>query len=761
MAKNKPIKTNLEKSNFTNFMDNMTSYCESCFGSMLDDLQLYSETSINTSTIKRMLKDDIISGAISEIILTTLSQKYNINPAINDEEDTEYEQYLEKKKFTEYCFNDSLKYYPKGKKRMGNNIYKILYAILKGAISYEVSISEINYRIEDKGNYQGFIVLDSIKVRNKAYSEGEFELYADNNGDITKVTQNSREIPVDKLLIYFYSDSDELFSDPSLFDSLYRDWYCKETLKSLRNIYLELVGKINIYCKGNIPDTTEEPEKAQALKSMLSNFSKGAVAFFPDDLDVTVADVTTTNKGQEFDNAIEKYNESMRRKLGISKLTSENDSVGSNALAKTITSNFLSKISYIQRDLECLMNEVIYKLESLNFNLNKFSTFNFPDLDELTLDNKRLNLETLYKNRIVDSRYNKTALEYLGMPVIELKDEEIIEEETEINDNINDENNDIDIQTTENKELAEKVSEPKWINTKLLTDSQIDTLKVNHELATAQGTERLKKVGFKQIETLFDYKKIEKILKKKDYEAINKTKMPFTKEMQDVMYSDMNKFYKISKNIQKDEINAKTEKELVDFVISEEASKEVAESLKAIALKNKTKISTEILNVYSEQVVSGIENGLTAKKVIDNSYKELETQGLLGIKDYKYTALVNTSMTSAMNFGRFEVSKKSKLLQGYQYVAILDGRTTTQCQKLHLSVFRPTDERLEYVKPPMHFNCRSTIIPILFEDDYNEALTDYVAEKGNTMQSDIQKGLDETPSAFGGNKTTRPLIKEQ
>jgi len=67
-----------------------------------------------------------------------------------------------------------------------------------------------------------------------------------------------------------------------------------------------------------------------------------------------------------------------------------------------------------------------------------------------------------------------------------------------------------------------------------------------------------------------------------------------------------------------------------------------------------------------------------------------------------------TKLTDVMNRGRLEFFEESGVVAGYQYSAVLDERTTEICQGLHGKFFKSGTEPI----PPLHFNCRSLLIPI-------------------------------------------------
>jgi SPP1 gp7 family putative phage head morphogenesis protein len=73
-------------------------------------------------------------------------------------------------------------------------------------------------------------------------------------------------------------------------------------------------------------------------------------------------------------------------------------------------------------------------------------------------------------------------------------------------------------------------------------------------------------------------------------------------------------------------------------------------------------------------------------------------------------ALVVTAITSIHAQADLEVYKANeKALLGWQYVAVLDSRTTPLCAHRDGKIYPVTDKKH---LPPAHFNCRSTTIPV-------------------------------------------------
>jgi hypothetical protein len=68
-----------------------------------------------------------------------------------------------------------------------------------------------------------------------------------------------------------------------------------------------------------------------------------------------------------------------------------------------------------------------------------------------------------------------------------------------------------------------------------------------------------------------------------------------------------------------------------------------------------------------------------------------------------------------MNKGRLEFFESTGVVDGYQYSAILDDRTTPICEGLHGKKFKKGTQPI----PPLHFNCRSLLIPITMFEEFS------------------------------------------
>lgn len=101
--------------------------------------------------------------------------------------------------------------------------------------------------------------------------------------------------------------------------------------------------------------------------------------------------------------------------------------------------------------------------------------------------------------------------------------------------------------------------------------------------------------------------------------------------------------------------------------------------------------------------MQAIKDGRPLSSVIDMLDEEGKQDAMVSLERY-----ARTKYTEVMNKGRRNFFNESGVVAAYQYSAILDDRTTEICEGLHGKVFKAGDEPV----PPMHFNCRSLLIPI-------------------------------------------------
>ena len=103
-----------------------------------------------------------------------------------------------------------------------------------------------------------------------------------------------------------------------------------------------------------------------------------------------------------------------------------------------------------------------------------------------------------------------------------------------------------------------------------------------------------------------------------------------------------------------------------------------------------------------------IRDGDPISSVIDFVGEDVRRQALISLERF-----ARTKHTEVMNRARLAVYEESPVVDAYKYSAILDNRTTAICRGLHGKVFKKGEQPV----PPLHFNCRSTLVPITIYQD--------------------------------------------
>ena len=115
---------------------------------------------------------------------------------------------------------------------------------------------------------------------------------------------------------------------------------------------------------------------------------------------------------------------------------------------------------------------------------------------------------------------------------------------------------------------------------------------------------------------------------------------------------------------------------------------------------NTDKLAEELREVLTEAAVNGESIYKTSKKVAEK----------FDTASYNAERLIRTETTYACN--QAELIAYDELdIEEYEFVATLDTRTSSICQKMDGKVFKTSEAQAGKNLPAMHPNCRSTTIP--------------------------------------------------
>lgn len=87
--------------------------------------------------------------------------------------------------------------------------------------------------------------------------------------------------------------------------------------------------------------------------------------------------------------------------------------------------------------------------------------------------------------------------------------------------------------------------------------------------------------------------------------------------------------------------------------------------------------------------------------------------------DRRIEVIARTEGTKISNRRRLEQFSKSTIIQGVEFLAVMDNRTTIHiCVPRHRKQFKLNSAELAMNTPPLHFNCRSILSPITIYEDF-------------------------------------------
>lgn len=112
-----------------------------------------------------------------------------------------------------------------------------------------------------------------------------------------------------------------------------------------------------------------------------------------------------------------------------------------------------------------------------------------------------------------------------------------------------------------------------------------------------------------------------------------------------------------------------------------------------------------------------------------------------GVVKSRAKMIVETETTYYYNKTRREVFDQSADVTHYLYMAIRDHRTTKWCRTRHGLVYAKDDPLLKSETPPIHWNCRSEILPLMtINPRHREFIEDAARQRKNHRCEPLPKG---------------------
>ena len=323
----------------------------------------------------QMRIDDQVKACLTLKKFATLAPSYQIIPASDDEQDVEVAE------FVEYCLD----------KMQGNVIDAMLEMMT--ALDYGFSISEINYRPIESGNFAGKIGLKSIKTKKPHYYRFAVDEYANilKDGIVYQEAGKDVKYPTSKFLIFSYQKEFGNHYGTSDLRPAYRGYWSKDVLIKMWNIYLERFANPTVLGKYK----TNDPSARQNLRNILDNLTaKTSITHRMEEFDIQLLE-SGRSATDDFERALNFYNKSIARSILIpDRLMAEGDT-GAYAQAKIHFDVFLWVIQKLRQDIEhtVMGEQLIRRLVAYNYsNVEELPQFKFNPMT----DEQKLQLNTLF-----------------------------------------------------------------------------------------------------------------------------------------------------------------------------------------------------------------------------------------------------------------------------------------------------------------------------------------------------------------------------
>jgi SPP1 gp7 family putative phage head morphogenesis protein len=625
------------------------------------------------------------------------------------------------------------------KETLNNNFENSLRDILS-SFEYGFSLTEPIYRrIEN-----GIIELKELKTR----PPHGFEFHLDDKGDVLKIMQNAAqdnlEFKPDYFLHHVYQPE---FGNPfgrSDLNAAHTSWKAKKFIFRFWAIYCERFAAPTV-----VAEYTDEfdPTLAARLQTIMNTIQNSTNIIIPQGvkLDFKMANRDSSNV---YENAINVMNTMIARSVLMPDLmgvSGAQSSSGSRALGEVQFELFMGMIGREQESLSrAITRKIITPMVRANWG-EESCAFEFkPRSKDDALESYKLWVEAT-KSKIWDTSEEeiKHLLEGLKFPVPESIT--ITKPEPNPFDN----------------QFPPKPGQPRT-PTKSPNPDQ-DKNKRDDQAKADLFNKRTYREETK-FEKLVNFGELKKTLTRIDEVAFNRTK-PLAKDIY-LDFIEQIRSRNLLARFKPDLINELTPKQLkplnVEFKnfmkgtysnaynqaqkeifprkdkkfeeIEELLPEEFLEIIEAEAFKIVGDYSIHVTNKMKNELMQGIKNGIGERELL-KSLKELGAEET----DKWLKTVIRTKTTEMFNRGRkayWETDELAKqIVEAYQFSAIMDDRTSEVCASLDGNVYEKGNFT-NHIVPPLHFNCRSLLIPITKFEEYEtdkQPSLDSLKDKGGNL----------------------------
>lgn len=142
---------------------------------------------------------------------------------------------------------------------------------------------------------------------------------------------------------------------------------------------------------------------------------------------------------------------------------------------------------------------------------------------------------------------------------------------------------------------------------------------------------------------------------------------------------------------------------------------------------NRDKLAMELETKLTQSIIRG--------DSIDRTTRDLAER--MNVSYSNAARVVRTESSYIANQATADGYKESGIVQDYEYLATLDSRTSHVCQDMDGHVFKLSEKDVGINYPPLHPNCRSTVVPYFGDEEPGKRIARDKDGKSYIVTSDL------------------------
>ena len=626
-----------------------------------------------------------------------LSTPWGIRAEDEDDQDA-----VKQAEFIEHCFSEM-------KGNINNTLLKIWNAMRDG-----YSVAEMNYKILPGGEFKGMIGIDNIKVR-KAIN---YMFECDEHGNIKEeglIETGNKHLPVNKFILFAYNpnddDADSLYGE-SDFRAAYRYYFSNDIVQRFWNVFLEKFGQPTVI--GRYEPNTPKIKQDEYLE-ILKNIQTNTAIVMPRGLEAELLEATRRGDAG-YKDAFNINNTMIARSLLVGTLLMDTGEQGSWALSKTHFDIFIYILDYLGTETEdtIIREQIIKRLIDFNFPQPKYPYFKF---ESLIKDDQKAKAEIA--KMLVDAGLINQEEEWVrGFLKIPAKEEGIVLPEPKPKGGLFIKNIEPGAPSKTLNYQARLLRQPNQYEKKCNFTriiKSLDTFEVKAK------EELIEIINWQKDNLKRDILKA-KIMESQNAREVEKLQLSYVGEFRDCVKGWLQELFRYGMS------EVESELKINKFVgLPAEKAMQYLKN-KAFWIAGVTRDT--VLKDAKGILYTGMKNGSTTPEImflLDQFFKKfigtpgVETREGKLLTPHHLENIVRTNFSDAYNQGRQDMMEDpdvKDIMAGEAFSAIIDERTTDICLALDGQVFIYGDPDIARYTPPLHYECRSQLIPVTIYEKF-------------------------------------------